>query len=269
MAGEKIWVQCSLCGQPKQIHPYKLKESRTGKYFCSAGCHDEYRKGKEGRKASHDEIEQRRIRMRKYWEDSNWKRILRKKIKKAMANPEVAEKVRQANSRKRSPRSFESKKKQSDALVGKMPQNLEDYISSSSVRSIAGRIDFGSGRSHHMRSTWERNVARYFEYLRRKDEIQDWEYEPQRFFFEGVAFGNRTYLPDFRITEKSGYQYYVEVKGWMDKASKVKLKRMQKCFPEIEIQIIDKERYIEISRIAPIISDWEYEQVSRRASRLL
>ena len=146
-----------------------------------------------------------------------------------------------------------------------MPQNIDQFRNSSCVKSKHGEISFGKGRKFYMRSSWERNIARYFELLRVQGEIQDWEYEPQRFFFEGVSFGNRTYLPDFRITENDGYQYYVEVKGWMDKASATKIKRMKKYFPEIELQIIDKERYAEISRVAPIIKGWEVEQTTIRA----
>lgn len=262
---KEIWVNCALCGKPKQVNACDIEHSRIGKFFCSKCCYDEYRRGKEGRKQTDFEKELSRARMKKLWEDENWRKLTASKIKKRMSDPDLAQKVKTLNSRPRAARGFEAKCKQSDALVGKFPSNFRRFATASSVRSIQKYVTFGPGRKFFMRSTWERNIARYFEYLQKNGEIKEWEYEPQRFFFEGVNFGNRTYLPDFRITDNSGYKYYVEVKGFMNSDSKTKLKRMKKYFPEIELQIIDQSRYAEISRIAPILPEWEWEQTSKRA----
>ena len=141
-------------------------------------------------------------------------------------------------------------------MAGKRPKNNPGDVHPKS-NAHPGWIDFGNGKRYYMLSTWERNVARYFEFLKNQKNIKEWEYEPQRFFFEKISFGHRTYLPDFRITNNDSYQYYIEVKGWMDAASKTKLRRMKKYFPNIEIQIIDKDRYYAISKISPIIKSWE------------
>jgi predicted nuclease of restriction endonuclease-like RecB superfamily len=173
-----------------------------------------------------------------------------------MARADVQSKIRVT----KRPRTDDEKARQSDKLVGKMPKNLTVFVAGHRNGSGHGWIDLGNGRKYFMRSTWERNVARYYEFLRERGDIQNWEYEPQRFFFDEVRFGNRTYLPDFRITNPDGYQFYIEVKGWMDNDSKVKIKRMQKYFPSIELQIIDAERYKAIKKVAPLIKGWEVKK---------
>ena len=118
-------------------------------------------------------------------------------------------------------------------------------------------IDFGGGKKHYMRSAWERNIARYFEFLKQNGDILEWEYEPQKFIFHKINYGNRTYLPDFRITENDGSQHYVEVKGRMDSSSRTKLRRMLKYYPKVKIEIIDIKKYSHISKLSPVISGWE------------
>ena len=51
------------------------------------------------------------------------------------------------------------------------------------------------GRSIFMRSSWEANIASYLQFLKENKEIQEWEYEPQTFWFENGGCGSRRDSP--------------------------------------------------------------------------
>ena len=63
-----------------------------------------------------------------------------------------------------------------------------------------------SGKEHKFRSSWEANVALYFDLIG-----EPWEYESKRF-----VFSDCTYTPDFYLPRR---KQYVEVKGWMSERS--------------------------------------------------
>ena len=109
----------------------------------------------------------------------------------------------------------------------------------------------------YFRSSWEANIARYFNLLVKHGKILKWEYEAERFDFLQIKRGCRSYCPDFRITRTDGGTYYVEVKGWMDAKSKTRLDRMKRYYPQVEIELIDEKRYKEIRKWAKIIPGWE------------
>lgn len=99
------------------------------------------------------------------------------------------------------------------------------------------------------RSSWEANIARFFNYC----EIS-WEYEPNS-LFTGDVF----YKPDF-LCSKS---VVVEVKGYWDSQSLKKVNEFHNRFPQYKIGFIDKDLYKEINyNYGNIIKNWEYEQVS-------
>ena len=102
------------------------------------------------------------------------------------------------------------------------------------------------GKRYYFRSWWEVDYACYLEILKRYKRIKEWEYEPQTFWFENIKRGTRSYLPDFRITDQDGSQYFVEVKGYMDAKSLTKLKRMKKYHPEVRLLMVNKEQIEEI-----------------------
>lgn len=122
-------------------------------------------------------------------------------------------------------------------------------------RCKSGTVSIG-GKDNFFRSSWECNVAAYFEFLKANKEILEWEYEPTVFWFEKIKRGVRSYKPDFRITEKNGNQYYVEVKGWMDNKSKTKLNRMRIYYPKVKIDLIDERRYKAIKSKSSFIPNW-------------
>lgn len=88
------------------------------------------------------------------------------------------------------------------------------------------------------RSRWEANYARYLEFLRMNGNISGWEHEPKTFWFLSIKRGARSYLPDFKVINQDGSHYWVEVKGWMDKRSKTKIKRFAKYYPEEKLEIV-------------------------------
>lgn len=104
----------------------------------------------------------------------------------------------------------------------------------------------------YFRSSWEANLARYYNYLGIK-----WEYEPKTFIFTNITRGSVSYTPDFYLPEEDKW---VEVKGWMDGKSKTKLSRFKNQYPKEykKLQLITKKEYDEIKRkVAPYIKNWE------------
>lgn len=116
------------------------------------------------------------------------------------------------------------------------------------------RVDLGK----FFRSRMEANYARYLKWLVSIGEIQSWEHEPHTFRFDGVTRGPYTYLPDFRVVTKSGAVEWHEVKGWMDSASRGKLKRFAKFYPEEKLVLVEAKLYRQIeSKVSSLIPHWE------------
>jgi hypothetical protein len=121
---------------------------------------------------------------------------------------------------------------------------------------------FKSGKARDLgdtffRSSWERNYARYLNFLVRKQEIEKWEYEKETFWFDKIKRGVVSYKPDFKVYTKKGIEYH-EVKGWLDPASKTKLKRMAKYHPEVKVILIDSSIYKQIAKFGKMFSPyWE------------
>jgi uncharacterized protein YnzC (UPF0291/DUF896 family) len=115
------------------------------------------------------------------------------------------------------------------------------------------------GINKYYRSRWEANYARYLEFLKTHKEITSWEHEPDVFWFEEIKRGVRSYLPDFKVIDNKGQIVYHEVKGWMDRRSKTKIKRMKKYHPTVKLLIIDAKWFkANGKKLSGIIKDWEY-----------
>lgn len=110
---------------------------------------------------------------------------------------------------------------------------------------------------HYVRSGWEANIARYLKMLIAKGEVVKYEYEPDCYEFLKIKRGNRSYTPDFKVFLNNGTFEYWEVKGYMNKDSVVKLKRMAKYYPDIKIVLIEKAQYNEIKKWSRLIPNWE------------
>jgi len=125
----------------------------------------------------------------------------------------------------------------------------------SAKRSRGGfREDIGI----YVRSSWEHNYALYLNFLMSQRKIKSWEYEPDTFEFEGIKRGCRFYTPDFKVVHPDGRVEYHEIKGYMDKRSATKLKRMAKYHPDVVVKIIDESVYGDLARIfRNVLSGWE------------
>lgn len=114
------------------------------------------------------------------------------------------------------------------------------------------------GQRCYFRSAWEANYARYLQFLLEKDQIAKWEHEPETFWFESIKRGCRSYLPDFRVTERNGEKVFHEVKGWMDARSKTKINRMRIYHPAVKLIVIDAKAYSVIKKsVSSLIHGWE------------
>jgi len=109
----------------------------------------------------------------------------------------------------------------------------------------------------YFRSAWEANYARYLNWQKQQGLIKDWQFEPQTFVFYGVTRGALNYKPDFKVVNNDGSHEWHEIKGWMDAASKGKLKRMAKFYPAEKVIVIDAEAYRAIAKWGKMIDGWE------------
>ena len=139
----------------------------------------------------------------------------------------------------------------------KKPAGMPDAFRS----NVQGKRTIGK-KTYRFRSLWEMNYARYLEFLRRKGEITDWEYEPTVFRFPKEAYdaGPFLYKPDFVVTEVDKTRRWHEVKGWLNPSSKKKIKRFHKHFPqEGEIILVGKEWFSKArnQNLHKIIPGWE------------
>ena len=108
------------------------------------------------------------------------------------------------------------------------------------------------------RSGWEANVMRVL-----KSFSIPFEFEPQVFYFP-IKRGTRAYTPDIYLT---GTGEWIEVKGFFDDASRVKIKRFKKYFPEefatLTMIIGKAKKSIQICEELEVPTVVYYEDVSR------
>jgi hypothetical protein len=75
----------------------------------------------------------------------------------------------------------------------------------------------------NLRSNWEANTARIMNLYKIK-----FEFEPKVFNFP-IKRGTKSYTPDFFLSES---EEWMEIKGYLDDKSKLKIKRFKKYYPE-------------------------------------
>lgn len=136
-----------------------------------------------------------------------------------------------------------------------MNERINQNPNSINSRSKKGNIEIG-GKKIFARSTWEANIAAYFEFLKSKGEIKDWFHEPETFWFLKIKRGVRSYKPDFKIINNDDTFYFEEVKGWMDDKSKTKINRMRIYYPLIELRVLGEKRYKEIAKNKSLFPNW-------------
>lgn len=134
--------------------------------------------------------------------------------------------------------------KQWAALSGNKPtkENKRIVIAGGYLSKVQGYLTFNDVE-YYFKSLWEMNYACYLQWQFLNHFITSWKYEPKEFKFPKDAHksGPFYYNPDFRVKNLDGSIEWHEVKGWMNAASKKKIKRFHKHFPEEgPITVIDK-----------------------------
>jgi hypothetical protein len=108
------------------------------------------------------------------------------------------------------------------------------------------------------RSRWEANYARFLQWQKERGEVASWTHESEVFWFDGIKRGCVSYLPDFKVILPNGAIEYHEVKGWMDPASKTKIKRMKKYHPSVKLVVVDSKSYLKLERLMQsTVPGWE------------
>jgi hypothetical protein len=105
-------------------------------------------------------------------------------------------------------------------------------------------------RGVRMRSRYETNYAAFLDYLG-----IPWQYEPKKFIFAKIQTGTRVYTPDFYLPTVDEYH---ETKGYMDRKSRTKLKRMRIYFPTVKVILINATFFesVERQRLCRIVPQW-------------
>jgi hypothetical protein len=184
-------------------------------------------------------------RMKLAWLDKDYREKHIQQVKAGMAKPEIKSLLSQLNSRKRRPMSDKHKSKISTAHMGKMPSNMRFSGQYPNIQDGWYTIN---GKNIYFRSKWEANYSLYLDWLIKQKQIEKWEFEAEKFVFDKINFGTRSYLPDFKIWNLDGTTYFVEIKGYMDSKSKTKLKRMARFYPKIKIELVQAKEYNDLKR---------------------
>ncbi len=120
------------------------------------------------------------------------------------------------------------------------------------TKGIGGtRDDIG----HYVRSSWEANFCRIFNYAK-----LPYVFEPDRFSLQKSDGTVITYTPDFKVNGK-----YIEVKGWWTEKALLCKELMAQQYPEIVITYIGEPEYKVLEQLyQPVIPNWETKHGSRR-----
>ena len=97
------------------------------------------------------------------------------------------------------------------------------------------------GKTCHFRSQFEYKWAQYLQFLKESREIQEWEYEPETFYFPNEKTAPVQYTPDFKIIELDVFKECViwqECKGYHDGPTNSKLRRMAKHHPNEVMELV-------------------------------
>jgi hypothetical protein len=124
------------------------------------------------------------------------------------------------------------------------------------VRPVTAKGGYREDLGFYVRSKMEANVIRYAKWMQQLKVISSWAYESHEWEFP-IKRGNRFYKSDLRVTYINGQEVFWEIKGYMDAASKTKLKRMAKYYPDVRIRIIDAKEYRMLARNKTLIPHWE------------
>ncbi len=130
---------------------------------------------------------------------------------------EAKEKIRKANLGKERPE-----------MVGK---NNPMFTHPDARKSKYGKVGFREDLGFVVRSSWEADMSRIFNYLG-----FDFQYEPCSF----ALSDGTTYTPDFYLHDT---EELIEVKGYWIKGARKKFRQFRKDYPNLNIEIIGKKKF--------------------------
>jgi len=109
------------------------------------------------------------------------------------------------------------------------------------------------------RSSWEANYARYLNLLLKMGAVKQWEYEPERFWFDGIRAGVTSYTPDFRVLYSgAAAPEYIEIKGFTTPKDRTKWRRLKKYHPDKKLVVVAAKEYYALARKwSSAIPNWE------------
>ena len=126
------------------------------------------------------------------------------------------------------------------SVVGGRPTSPKDSRGKAGVRKDISPATYFYSR-------WEANIARLYTYLN-----VTWIYTPTAF-----DIGGQMYTPDFYLPKKD---CYVEVKNFWWSYSKERDEKFRKCYPNIRLDVILKEKYLKLEKkYSRHIPNWEYK----------
>lgn len=113
-------------------------------------------------------------------------------------------------------------------------------------KSKWGKTGYRKDLGLFVKSTWEANILRIFNYLGLFV-----QYEPQSFMLSN----GRSYRPDFYILNTSEV---IEIKGFCREKDKERIKLFREEYPELAFDFIGPEKYYQYRQeFEPIIKNWE------------
>lgn len=110
-------------------------------------------------------------------------------------------------------KSVEKEIVENDAIITRKKGNAYQYTKTGYRQDIKMNV----------RSSWEANFVRVLNIYK-----IDFQFEPTVFSFP-VKRGTKGYTPDFLLTRNN---LWVEIKGYLDDKSKIKLKRFKRYYPQ-------------------------------------
>lgn len=110
-------------------------------------------------------------------------------------------------------KSVDSEIIENDAVISRKKGNAYQYTKTGYRKDI----------DMNVRSSWEANFVRVLKIYK-----IDFEFEPTVFSFP-IKRGTRGYTPDFLLNRNHDW---VEIKGYLDDKSKIKLKRFKRYYPD-------------------------------------
>ena len=97
------------------------------------------------------------------------------------------------------------------------------------------------GRSDGYKSQLEAYYAAFLEQQTRDGVITGWKYEAVSLRLVDKKIGQVWYKPDFRIVFPGGYWVFVEVKGFMRPAARLRLLMAAEQFPEFSFRLVTRK----------------------------